>query len=124
VNQILVLAEVFDRLRQAMASDPQGFCELYRDYLSDAWQTMAALRTACEQGQSVEFGSKAHYLKSSSLVLGIRPVAQYCTQMEEIGRAADFQAASLKVEETGVLLYEVQAELETRLGPEVIPSAA
>lgn len=124
MNQVLVFAETFDRLRQMMAADPEGFCELYRDYLADGWQTHAALRTAFQQGQAAEFVSKAHYLKSSSLVLGIRSVAQCCAEMEEIGRAGHLQAASQKVAEVGELLSLVQAELEAKLGPQVVPSAA
>ena len=124
VNQVLVLAEVFERLRQMMASDPGGFCDLYRDYLSDAWQTYAALRLACDQHEASELAGKAHYLKSSSMVLGIRPVAQCCANIEELGRKADFLSASRKVEETYELLSMVQAELEIKLGPQVVPSAA
>ncbi len=124
MNQVLVFAETFDRLRQMMAADPGGFCELYRDYLADAWQTHAALRTAFEQGQAAEFVSKAHYLKSSSLVLGIRSIAQLCAEMEEVGRTGHLQGACQKVDEAREILSLVQAELEAKLGPQVVPSAA
>jgi HPt (histidine-containing phosphotransfer) domain-containing protein len=122
--QVLVLAEIFDRLREAMASDPQGFCELYREYLSDAWQSLAALREACQRGALAEFSNKAHYLKSSSLVLGIPPVANRCAELEQIGRMSDVHAASRKIEETGEVLSLVQAELQAKLGPQVVPSVA
>jgi len=107
-----------------MASDPDGFCELYRDYLSDAQETLHALRTACHSRSSNEFRSKAHYLKSSSLVLGIKPVARCCAEMEELGRSAEFDTASAKLAEVQGLLMLVQAELQQRLGPEVLPVAA
>jgi HPt (histidine-containing phosphotransfer) domain-containing protein len=124
VSQVLLSPDVYDRLQQVMASDPDGFRELYRDYLSDAQETLGALRAACDSRSGDEFRSKAHYLKSSSLVLGIQPVAQCCAEMEEFGRSAEFDRASGKLTEVYALLTLVQAELQQRLGPEVLPVAA
>jgi len=124
VLETLLAEEIFDRLQQAMASDPTGFCELYRDYLSDAGESLVALRLACEQNQAETLCAKAHYLKSSSLVLGLRPVAQCCADLQELGRNGNFKAAVEKVAETAELLESVRAELERKLGPGVIPSAA
>jgi HPt (histidine-containing phosphotransfer) domain-containing protein len=107
-----------------MAADPSSFCELYRDYLSDAWEALARLRLACEQRHSTDLASKAHYLKSSSLVLGIRPIGQRCAELERLGREKDFQEASRQIEDLRELLLQVQAELELKLGPQVVPSAA
>ncbi len=124
VSQHLVAAEVYDRLQQAMASDPNGFCELYRDYLSDALQTLAELRAACAARSANDLSAKAHYLKSSSLVLGVRSVAQYCADVDDFARATNFRAASQRVRQMGELIREVQRELEQRLGPQVVPAAA
>lgn len=124
MNQVLVLAETYDRLQKAMAADPTGFCELYRDYLADAWQSLSQLRLACDQMLSADLASKAHYLKSSSLVLGVRPIAQECAELEQLGRGADFSTASRKLEAVRELLTQVQDELQSRLGPQVVPSAA
>ena len=121
---ILVVSEVYERLQQAMASDPVGFRELYRDFLADAWQTIAHLRSALELQLADEFRSKAHYLKSSCSVLGVRPLAECCTHLEEAGRAANLEAAPAKLAEATDLLSSVQAELERRLGPGVLPQAA
>ena len=67
-----MLPQVFDQLQQAMACDPAGFTELYRDYLADAWQALAMLRDAVQQQQAEEVRAKAHHLKGSSMVLGAR----------------------------------------------------
>ena len=107
-----------------MASDPDGFCELYRDYLSDAQQTLSYLQVACDNKNGEEFRFKAHYLKSSSLILGIPPVAQLCTEMQDSGRTAEFVWEVEKLQELTHLLRLVQSELEQRLGPRVIPIAA
>ena len=122
--ETLVADEIFDRLQEVMAADPNGFCELYRDYLSDAEESFAALRLACEQKQSQELRAKAHYLKGSSLVLGLRTVAQNCEDLEALGREAHFDDATLKLAEIAKLLDSVRAELERKLGPGVRPSAA
>lgn len=124
VTQTLVAADVYDRLQQAMLSDPDGFCELYRDYLSDARETLGHLRVACVRRSGEELRFKAHYLKSSSLILGVRPVVQLCTELEEAGRASEFDSECRKLQELSDLLSLVQAELEQKLGPRVIPTAA
>jgi HPt (histidine-containing phosphotransfer) domain-containing protein len=107
-----------------MASDPEGFCELYRDYLSDARQTLNSLRVACDAKNGEELHFKAHYLKSSSLVLGVPSVAQFCVELENLGRASEFAVASRKLGEFGELLNRVQSDLERKLGPQVRPAAA
>lgn len=120
--QSLVAAEVYDRLQQVMASDPEGFCELYRDYLSDARQTMNHLRALLEQQSLEELRFTAHYLKSSSLVLGVRPVADLCTELESSAKASEFTAAARSLQALADLLSLVERELEQKLGPQVIPA--
>ena len=107
-----------------MASDPDGFCELYRDYLSDAQQTLSYLRLACDKQDGEQFRFKAHYLKSSSLILGIGPVAKVCADLQDSGRAPDFTAERRKLQELSTLLTLVQEELEKKLGPRVVPAVA
>ena len=124
MTQILVAADVYDRLQRAMASDPDGFCELYRDYLADARQTLTYLRFACDKQNGEELRFKAHYLKSSSLILGIRPVAELCAELQDAGRAPDFTAERQKLQVLDNLLSLVQGDLEKKLGPQVVPTAA
>jgi HPt (histidine-containing phosphotransfer) domain-containing protein len=107
-----------------MASDPDGFCELYRDYLADARQTLNYLIFACDKQNGEELRFKAHYLKSSSLILGISPVAQLCAELQEAGRTSDFAPERQKLQELDTLLSRVQGELQKKLGPQVVPAAA
>jgi len=104
-----------------MASDPDGFRDLYRDYLADARQTLSYLRLACDKENGEELRFKAHYLKSSSLILGIAPVAKTCAELQDAGRTPDFTAERRKLQELESLLSLVQAELEKKLGPQVVP---
>ena len=107
-----------------MASDPEGFCDLYRDYLSDARQTLSHLYLACDSKNNEELCAKAHYLKSSSLVLGISAVGELCAEIEDYGRRARFAALSKKLGNLTEILNRVQSELEQKLGPRVVPAAA
>lgn len=124
MTQTLVAADVYDRLQQVMASDPEGFCELYRDYLSDAQQTLSHLSALCLEKRGEELRFQAHYLKSSSLVLGVRPIAESCARLEQCAREVDFASVSRELQELEDLLQRVQLELEHRLGPQVVPTAA
>ncbi len=107
-----------------MSSDPGGFCELYRDYLTDARQTLSHLRFACDKQNGEELRFKAHYLKSSSLILGIAPVAMVCSELQDAGHQSDFTAERRQLQELDNLLSLVQEELERKLGPQVVPAAA
>jgi len=113
-------AEVFDQLRQAMAADQTGFTELYREYLTDAWHTLALLRAAAPC-RVEEIRQRAHYLRSSSLVLGARKVALLAGMLEDNARTS-VSTEDDALDRIAVALREVQAELAERLGSGVIPA--
>ena len=121
-NETTLAPQVFDQLQQAMAHDPAGFAELYRDYLADAWQALQMLRDAVQQHDANEVRTKAHQLKGGSLVLGARLVAQWASALEEMGRDADIRGAGEMLERTSRALQDVQAELSGRLGAAVVPA--
>ena len=121
-NETILASDVFDRLQQAMASNRAGLTELYRDFLAEGWQSMRLLGDAVQKRQAEEVRARAHYLRSSSLVLGACVVAQRAAALEEMGRDADLSNAGTMLEQTGQALREVQAELSKRLGPGVIPA--
>jgi HPt (histidine-containing phosphotransfer) domain-containing protein len=121
VNETILASEVFDRLQEAMASDRAGLTELYRDFLADGWQTLRTLRDAVQQKQAEEVVGRAHYLKSSSLVLGARVVAQCAARLEEMGRNADLTVAEATLGRTWQAMQEIQTELSERLGAGVLP---
>src|ERR1035438_10375989 len=94
VNETTIASQVFDQLQKAMACDPDGFTELYRDYLTDAWQSLRVLGDAVRQQQAKEIRARAHHLKGSSMVLGATALAQCATALEEMGRNADVSGAA------------------------------
>jgi HPt (histidine-containing phosphotransfer) domain-containing protein len=121
-TETLLANDVFDQIRQAMNADPAGFSELYRDYLKDACETLELLRAMVQRQDHEATFSKAHYLKSSSLVLGVRSVAIRAGELEESARApAAIEEGA--IERIADALREVQTELAARLGAGVIPIA-
>ena len=112
--------EVFDQLRQAMAADKAGFTELYREYLADAWHTLDQLREAAPH-QVEEVRQRAHYLRSSSLVLGAHTVARLAGLLEEKARTS-VSTDNDALDRIAEALREVQDELAERLGKGVIPA--
>jgi len=105
-----------------MASNPMGFCELYREFLVDARLTLTALARARALQQSDEFRNKAHYLKSSSSVLGARRLAEICAELEELGRSSNLNGADQKLAQAAEMLAQTQGELVQRLGTSVVPA--
>jgi HPt (histidine-containing phosphotransfer) domain-containing protein len=122
VNETALTTQIFDQLRRAMAGDPAGFTELYRDYLADAWDALRYLQEAVKQEQAGEIRSRAHQIKGSSMVLGAPAVAQCASTLEDMGRNADVEGAALMLERTKAALLEVQTELSARLGAGVVPA--
>jgi HPt (histidine-containing phosphotransfer) domain-containing protein len=122
VNDTTLASPVFDQLQQAMACDPAGFTELYRDYLEDAWEAVRKLRDALRQQQPEEIRAHAHRLKGSSMVLGAQVVAQCASALENMAHSGDVQPGDALLERTGQAMADVQAELARRLGAEVIPA--
>jgi len=122
VNETTLASQVFDQLQQAMVCDPDGFTELYRDYLADSWQALRKLRDAVQQKQADEVRAMAHHLKGGSMVLGARAVAQCASALEEMGHNADVKGAGVVLDQTERALLQVQTELSERLGPAVVPA--
>jgi HPt (histidine-containing phosphotransfer) domain-containing protein len=121
-NETTLASQVFEQLQRAMACDPEGFTDLYRDYLADAWQMIAMLRDAVQQQQAEEVRAKAHRLKGSSMVLGACAVAQCAAALEELGHTTDVQGVCAMLERTQQALQQVQSELAGRLGAGVVPA--
>jgi HPt (histidine-containing phosphotransfer) domain-containing protein len=122
VNETTLASTIFDQLQRAMARDPTGFTELYRDYLADAWEAVGMLREGVLQRRPDQVSAGAHRLKGSSMVLGACGVAQCAAALEELGRSGDIAGAGPMLERTRQALREVEAELAVRLGAGVVPA--
>jgi HPt (histidine-containing phosphotransfer) domain-containing protein len=122
VNETTLASMIFDQLQRAMARDPAGFTELYRDYLADSWEAVGMLHEGVLQRRPDEVRASAHRLKGSSMVLGASGVAQCAAALEELGRSGDIEGAGPVLERTRQALREVETELAVRLGAGVVPA--
>ena len=122
VKETHLTSAVFDQLRMAMSADPEGLTGLYRDYLADAWQSLQSLGESIKQGQVEEVRARAHYLKSSSLVLGAQGVARQAAVLEEAAAMQDLKNTAKPLAAARTALRKVQAELAERLGGGVHPA--
>ena len=123
MSENVLAPEVFDRLQQAMADDPGGLADLYRQYLTEAGRTLQLqLRNAFVQKDGEMLRRHAHYLKGSSQVVGVPEVARRCAVLEELGSRADFGQAEQALATTSAAIATAQQELVRRLGALVIPA--
>jgi len=121
INETILTPAVYDQLRQAMVADPEGFVALYRDYLAGAWEALQCLGEHIHQNHFGPVQAKAHYLKSSSLVLGAHDVARRASLVEQAAIAGNLKDAGSLLDNMRQALRDVQSELASRLGANVIP---
>jgi HPt (histidine-containing phosphotransfer) domain-containing protein len=122
VNETLIKTAVYEQLRKAMAEDATGFVALYRDYLAEAWQSLQNIKESIESGRTELVRSNAHYLRSSSLVLGASEVARWAAKLEEAAIASEAKEFDALQAELQTAINGVQVELSERLGTAVFPA--
>ncbi len=118
----VILAEVFERLRQATAKDPAVLIDLCREYIEESRKTLSQLRDAFLAKDAKAFRERAHYLKGSSLMVGASRLAQCCATLERMGHDSDFRGAEPMLEDTLAALREVEMRLTEEVGPAVLPA--
>lgn len=113
--------DIFERLRQATANQPDVLAELCRDYVSEARITLEQIRTALAEADSRQLRERAHYLKGSSMMIGARDLSGCCGRLEQMGRDAELAGADPELERATAALKIVEAELLRELGPAALP---
>lgn len=122
MNEPVIAREIFDRLRQATANNPDVLAELCRDYIAEARLALSQLADALTIGDAVQVRERAHYLKGSSMMIGARDLSQCCATLEQMGRDSDLTAAGTQLEQAREALKGVETELSQQLGPTVLPN--
>jgi HPt (histidine-containing phosphotransfer) domain-containing protein len=120
-NQVLN-RDIFARLQQATAGQPDVLAELCRDYLAEARTTVAQLRAAVAKGDAAAVRDRAHYLKGSSMMLGAQEVSQGCAALEAMGRDSNLTEAELVLQDLSTALKKVEAVLAEVVGPAALPA--
>ena len=114
--------DIFARLQQATAGQPDVLAELCRDYLVEARTTVAQLREAVAKGDASMVRDRAHYLKGSSMMLGAQEVSQGCAALEAMGRDSNLTGAEAVLEDVLTALKKVEAVLTEVVGPAALPA--
>ena len=122
VKETQLTDAVYEQLRHAMAGDAAGFTAIYRDYLADARQTLRALRMCVKARHVGEVRAKAHYMRSSSLVLGAQGVARHAASLEQAAIAGQTERFGDLLKKTERAVNGIQLELYRRLGSGVLPA--
>lgn len=118
----LLNRDIFARLQQATAGQPDVLAELCRDYLVEARTTVAQLREAVAKGDASMVRDRAHYLKGSSMMLGAQEVSQGCAALEAMGRDSNLTGAEAVLEDVLTALKKVEAVLTEVVGPAALPA--
>jgi HPt (histidine-containing phosphotransfer) domain-containing protein len=105
-----------------MEADPSGFLELYRDYLAEARLSLGEVKQAIQRTDARAVQARAHYLKSSSMVLGAVHVAREAGMLEEIARSGNLDPAAVRLKQVELCLQQVTARLVEELGGQVDPA--
>jgi len=116
VSEPVLAREIFDRLRQTTANNPEVLTELCRDYILEARNAIAQIDEAL-----AHLRERAHYLKGSSMMLGARELAACCATLEKMGRDSELSGAGTALQGALSALKTVEGELAQQLGPTVLP---
>lgn len=114
--------DVFGRLQQATAGQPDVLAELCRDYIAEARTTVSRLREALANNDAATIRDRAHYLKGSSMMLGAQEVSQSCAALEAMGRDSNLTEADPVLEKVLTALKNVEAVLTEVVGPAALPA--
>ncbi len=100
------------RLLAMVGNDPDFVDELVDDYLAEAPQQAAAIRTALDAGDADGVVLPAHTLKGTSSNIGGVRVAEIARAIEERGRAGEVENVHAMLAALDVALIELTAALE------------
>ena len=95
-----------------VGNDPEFVDELVDEYLAEAPQLAAAIRTALDAGDADGLVLPAHTLKGTSLSLGGARVAEIARAIEERGRAGDLDGVDAMLADLEIARLELEAALE------------
>ena len=121
MNKPVLAKEIFDRLRQATAGNPEVLAELCRDYVFEARNALAQMQQAMDRADAGRLRERAHYLKGSSMMIGAHELSACCATLEQMGRDAQLAAAGPELARAMTALKTVEAELSQEFGPAILP---
>lgn len=82
-----------NELHEIMDNDDELLQECFSDFLESCEGLLASIQTAIDETNSEDLEKSAHALSGSLKYLAAEPAAEFASQLEKMGRTADFQEA-------------------------------
>ena len=96
--------------------EPDVLGEVLRLFLEEVPRRVEKLKAAWRDGNAVELQRAAHSLKGSSGNIGARHLHDICRQLDERGKAGDFDGARRLLDSLDAEYGRVEAEIQRLLG--------
>ncbi len=115
-NREVLDPAVVHSLRQlTLPGEPDVLAEVLRLFVDDVPRRVERLKAAWQSGNAVELQRAAHSLKGSSGTIGAHHMSDICTQLDERGKAGDFNAARHLLDSLDEEYRRVEAEIQLLL---------
>ena len=99
-------------LRETFGDDEELINEILQDFVDPARTAVAEIDAAFESRDAVGIGAAAHKLKSSSRSIGAEALADLCADLEEAGKADDWDSIENHHPALALAFAAVTAEIE------------
>lgn len=115
-NRDVLDPKVVDSLRQLTpAGEPDVLGEVLRLFIDEVPRRVERLKSAWQESNAVELQRAAHSLKGSSGNIGAHHMYEICKQLDERGKAGDFNGARHLLDSLVEEYARVEAEIQLLL---------
>jgi HPt (histidine-containing phosphotransfer) domain-containing protein len=104
----------WERLSQISDDDEEFQLELLNMLATDITEQIIIIRSAIEQQSSKELQELGHYLKGATANVGVESIASIARQIEEAGRAEQFELAATHLAALSAQQNQLLAYLATK----------
>jgi HPt (histidine-containing phosphotransfer) domain-containing protein len=101
-----------ETLLEIVGGEPALLRELIDSFLEEAPPLVDTLRQALEQGDAAKLRRAAHTIKSSSNDFGATTLAEFCQELETMGKAGTLDGAAELVTQVEKEYEQARVELE------------
>jgi signal transduction histidine kinase/DNA-binding response OmpR family regulator len=114
VAETAIDLRVLDQLREDLGGDAP-LRDVIVTYLETTPQSLEALRDAAVRADADAIRRTAHKVKGTSAMLGARPLADHCAELEHLGRSGNVTDATSRVAAIEASYRKVEAALTTKV---------
>jgi HPt (histidine-containing phosphotransfer) domain-containing protein len=107
--------EVLKAMIAMSPDDPEFVFQVIDAFLQDVPQQLKKLREYQANGLAKEMGMEAHVLKSGALTMGLGPLSELCSELDQRGRAGSLDGSAELVAKIGSGFEAAKIRLEAIL---------